>query len=694
MKKIKDFIRIRSIKSIVIVSLVFFTTVMFIIQIGFSFNSFNTLITAKVNTNLKYEAEKEASIEDSQFAKWGEACSFYASTIASIPDFDTDLSLSLGILKKYIASEDHIIGGGFWLEPYQYSEDRKYYGPFLYRGTDSIVLTWPYSKENDEYFQYDWYKNAMQSDKVVIWSEPYADTVTQVPVITAASTILKDDNKVGVTSLDIGLKELQDYIAEIKVGKEGYAYLLTREGVYMAHPDSNKNFNEKITAEPDKKLSNAGKVILSESNTTIQQLNMNKKDYFVVSTPIGDTGLKLVLNMPTDEIYAPIHQTFIINIIILFFTVILLIFFLAFLINKLIIKPITIITQDAGQIAQGNLSTGHRLALYKNRKHEIGLLAETFLALRDNTKTLLSEIKASVEHVNTTCLELEDNTKHVENSSEQITNSISEVANGISEQASHTQTGYVRIQQILDSLFQLSRHAKSSIELTLESVQVMEDGSKSIDIQKERMAESRQATDKVSEAVDLLAVKSKEIENIIDIIDEISLQTNLLALNATIEAARAGEQGKGFAVVADEVRKLSEQSSSSTQKIGKLITDIKNSIIIVTSEVNHTEMIMKEQEKSVDDSVLSFDRLIHSNKNINTFISNVIGEVDLIENDAKDVINMIENLAGISEESASTTEEIAAATEQNLVSVQAMGLEVKRLNKIILELDASAGKFK
>ena len=693
MRKINSILKFKSIKGIVITSLVFFILVVFTFQIGFSFLNFNKLITKQLNTNLTTEAQKEASVINAQFVQWGEACSFYASAISSIPDIQGDLSLILNTMKKYIATDNQIIGGGFWMEPYAYNKDQKYFGPFLYRGTDNIVLTWPYSKEKTEYFQYNWYKDAIKSDKLVNWSEPYADTVTGVPVITASSSITQDGKKVGVTSLDIGLKELQDHMAGVKVGKKGYAYLVTDEGYYKGHPVTKKNYKEKITQESNKSLSKAGDAILKSSSTLIQKVNADGKQAFLVSTPIGATGLNLILNMPSAEVYGPINQTFYMNIIILLAAVIAMVLLLTLLIEKTIIKPISIITKDAEQIAQGNLSVNSSLSLYQDKKHEIGVLASTFLTLSDNMKKLISDMKVSIEHINTTCTTLNDNTAYVEKSSEQVTKSLSEITNGISEQAESTQQGNEKIHSILDSLFELSRHAKSSEVLTSESVQIMDVNTKSIDFQKDKMKESKQAATKVSDAIHSLSNKSKEIQYIINTVDEIAAQTNLLALNAAIEAARAGEHGKGFAVVAAEVRKLAEQSSNSTQVINKLIVDIQSSITLVSNEMSHTQTIINEQELSVKDSASTFSQLVNSNQKINHFIQNVINEVDTIEKDAANVIDMIENLAAISEESAASTEEIAATTEQNLSSIRKVSEEVNNLVAVIGELEANSSKF-
>jgi hypothetical protein len=210
-------INFRSIKGIVIAMLVFFTLIVFAVQISFSFNNFNKLITEEVHRSLQIEAERQASGVNEQFEGWGEASSFYALTIASSREYNTELSIEL--LKKYMEKDALIVGGGFWLEPYEYSKEEKYYAPYLYRDGGNIEVSWDYSNEEANYYQYDWYQNGIQSDKPVVWSEPYADAVTDVPMITSSSVIVKDgkQKECDFRKNNTGMVFLTDNIIKTKI---------------------------------------------------------------------------------------------------------------------------------------------------------------------------------------------------------------------------------------------------------------------------------------------------------------------------------------------------------------------------------------------------------------------------------------------------------------------------------------------
>lgn len=682
----------KSIKSIVITAIVAFTLVIFLLQIGISIFSFNNLIDDEVKTKLNLKAEKEAAFINSKFSRWGQASESYASSIGVMPGYNTDILLD--VLRKYIENDELIVGGGFWLEPYEYDKEHKYYGPYMYRDGNNIKTTWDYSTADEDYFQYAWYKDGFEIDKKVIWSEPYADAVTGVPMITATSGIEKDSKKTGVITLDIGLKELQEYVSDIKIGKEGYAFILTREGYYLANRDTEKNLNMKITDEEDVQLKELGKYILKEDKTNFEEIELNNIKYYSVFTPIGDTGLKLVVFMPEAEVIGTFNKAFYLNAAILVVSIILLIILLSQLISRIVVKPLKAITTDAEKIAKGDLTQKDNLAKYSDKKHEIGLLATTFIGMIENIQNLIGEIKASSGLVADSCKNVEEVSSGVASASEQIAITISELADGVSEQASSTQQGSMMVGEIVDKLKGVTQNAKDCEELTIEAMDVMEESSDKVKYQKEKMGETKQATSKVSSAVNELSNKSMEIGEIVNTIDGIAEQTNLLALNAAIEAARAGEAGSGFAVVAEEVRKLAEQSSASTQQINVIIKEIQAGIETAVEEMKNTEGIIGDQEESVEDTVAAFERIISSSQEVTDRIHKVAQDSKELNKRAQEVIGTIENLASISEESAAGTEEVAATIDQNTTSIEKIDNEVNKLVEVVDKLEKGIEKFK
>ncbi|WP_432402018.1 methyl-accepting chemotaxis protein [Wukongibacter sp. M2B1] len=682
----------KSIRNIVILAIVAFTVLISFFQIGFSIFNFNKLIKGEVNEKLKLKAEKEAAFIYSKFSKWGEASEGYASVIGVMPGYDTDTILN--ILKRHIENDQLLVGGGFWLEPYEYDTEHKYYGPYMYRNGNKIITTWDYSTAEEDYFKYDWYKSGFEMDKSVIWSEPYADAVTEVPMITATSAIEKGNKKVGVITLDIGLEELQEYVANIKIGENGYGFIITGEGYYLANRNTEKNLNMKITDEEDNELKELGNYILSESESKITQIEVEGIKYLSGFNAIGDTGLKLVVFMPQAEIFKEVNRTFLVNTTILLISVILLIVFLSQLITRIVINPLKIIIKDAERIADGDLTNQDNLVQYIGKKHEIGLLARSFINMVENMQRLISEIKNSADHVSTSCRDVKEVSSGVRVASEQIAMTISELADGISEQAINTQSSNTMVAGIIEKLKDVTINAKDCEELTGDTMEIMEDSSNKIKYQRDKMSESKNATIKVSRAINNLSNKSIEIGEIVNTIDGIAEQTNLLALNAAIEAARAGEAGSGFAVVAEEVRKLAEQSSNSTQKINALIKEIQNGIENAVEEMKTTEIIIEDQEKSVEETVKSFDKIILSVQEVSNKIHTVADNSDELNRNAEEVVGNIENLASISEESAAATEEVAATTQENTSAIQTIGDEVDTLIDVVDRLEKSADKFK
>ena len=201
----------QSIKVFFVVATIVIISLVIGIQTWFSIGQFRNNMEVKIRENLKYQAGEAVNKLNTRFAQIGKYTELLAYNIEAMPAYDSNLLLH--ILDKYVASDSLIVGSGFWFEPNAYQQGLKYYGPYKYRDDKGqIILTWEYSNEEYDYFKYDWYKSGFTAKDKVAWTEPYEDAVTKVAMITSASPIRKDGKVVGVTTVDVGLKEYEEYI--------------------------------------------------------------------------------------------------------------------------------------------------------------------------------------------------------------------------------------------------------------------------------------------------------------------------------------------------------------------------------------------------------------------------------------------------------------------------------------------------
>ncbi|MFT4414395.1 methyl-accepting chemotaxis protein [Fredinandcohnia humi] len=364
----------------------------------------------------------------------------------------------------------------------------------------------------------------------------------------------------------------------------------------------------------------------------------------------------------------------------------------AFLIIRSINRPIQAMNGRLKEIAEGEGDLTQQLAA--NSKDELGEMATSFNLMIGKLRELVRQVAINAEQVAAASEQLTASSEETTRATEQIASTVQEVAEGTDRQVQSVKETSETIQLLSKSVNQISSSSEIVTNTAIHASEKASEGNKVVTTVISQMNDMNETVNSLSDRVITLGNRSRQINEIIGAITGIADQTNLLALNAAIEAARAGEHGKGFAVVADEVRKLAEQSAESAQQISQLISIIQSDTEQAVLSMEDTTNKVADGIKLVHDAGRTFEQIQQAVLEVSSQIQEVTSAVQELSAGTEQMVQSVQLIAETSDVAADGTQSMSAATEEQLAAMEEIASSSSSLSKMAEDLQDIIRKFK
>ena len=498
-----------------------------------------------------------------------------------------------------------------------------------------------------------------------VLTKPYIAASTGKTIISAVAPVFDENGTaVGAAGIDVAINTVVKMMGNYTIGKEGYTMLLTSDGTFVYHPNSSLIDTKIQDMNISSNIANA----ISSQASQIIGYRVNGEHKYGYIMPIGDTGFIALSCIPNNQYYSSLVRSVIMLIILIVAGEVFILFLLGRLSGK-IVRPLVQLNGVATELANGNLD----VSLDVRTEDEVGELAvsidKTVQRLKEYIDYIdeISEVLAAMADgklaINLKYAyvgefeKVKDALNHISQSMTEVMTSIVEGANQVSVgsddlakaaqgMAENTETQAASIEELLATATTVAEQVKENRDNSEKSAEYTNEVAAVMEESKKQMSQMREAMDKIQES-------SKQVVGVIKAIEDIASQTNLLSLNTSIEAARAGDAGKGFAVAAGEIGGLANESADAVNTTRDLIN-------VSLEEIEKGNAIVNDVMASLDNAV---ERVRVANGMIQDTAQNADTQmkgIDQIRDGIQDMSQVVQDNSAMAQETSATSEELAA----------------------------------
>lgn len=596
------------------------------------------------------------------------------------------------IVKKIVSDNtDYVMGVYLILDPDKTDDVYgSYYEDVDVTGNLQKMEKYPKSEFYKGSKRTSWYYDCIDL-KEGKWFKPYV-AHNGIEMTSFTRPIYKNDIYIGMLSIDLNFKLFKDYINSIELINSGFVFILNEDYDIIMH--KNLTYEENLATIQNNKYQYLADKI-KNNDTSVSDVNFMGKEELFSHAPLSNGWFVCAVVGKDSLIENNKNLMQLLGSVIII--AVIMSFIIATIVGRKIGSTITYVIKSLNTLSNLDLTLVSKDEEYE-KKHskndQLGIMISSTSDLRNHLRKIIPQIQDNSK----TTLEYSNNLDSaIEQSSESmngITDVMQQLDVGSQNQIENAKEGVSKLSvlaEMIETSIEFTNDVNSHLNKTQDANKI---NIKHMNNLLDKFEINRVNSNQVSNNINILSTKTKNIQDIVIAIEDIAKRTNMLSLNASIEAASAGEQGRGFAIVAKEIGKLAQQTRLETDEIKNIVEEISDNMIITENSMRTGETALSEASVAMNKATKSFSVIDKDIDNMADVIIELISTIQNINQNKEDVISAINSILSVSEETAASIQVITETAQEESMNINNLVSASRNLKDISNILDSIVNSFK